>query len=53
GKPASNVHAIQLEMCQCLYMDESAPFAYRPDLARQVQALLRRIIGAAHDWAAR
>ncbi|MDB5909529.1 MAG: hutG [Massilia sp.] len=53
GKPASNVHAIQLEMCQCLYMDESAPFAYRPDLARQVQPLLRRIIGAAHDWATR
>lgn len=53
GKPASNVHAIQLEMCQCLYMDESAPFAYRPDLARQVQPLLRQIIGAAHDWATR
>jgi N-formylglutamate deformylase len=50
GQPASNVHAIQLEMCQCLYMDESAPFGYRPDLARHVQPLLRRMVGAARDW---
>jgi N-formylglutamate deformylase len=53
GQPASNVHAIQLEMCQCLYMDESAPFGYRPDLARAVQPLLRRMVAAARDWAAR
>jgi N-formylglutamate deformylase len=53
GQPASNVHAIQLEMCQCLYMDESAPFGYRPGLARQVQPLLRRMVGAARDWAAK
>jgi N-formylglutamate deformylase len=51
GQPASSVHAIQLEMCQCLYMDESAPFGYRADLARAVQPLLRRMIGAARDWA--
>jgi N-formylglutamate deformylase len=50
GQPALNVHAIQLEMCQCLYMDESAPFAYRPDLAARVQPLLRRLTGAAVDW---
>jgi N-formylglutamate deformylase len=50
GRPASNVHAIQLEMCQCLYMDESAPFAYRPDLAREMQPALRDMIAAAADW---
>lgn len=50
GQPALNVHAIQLEMCQCLYMDESAPFAYRPDLAANVQPLLRKLTGAALDW---
>jgi N-formylglutamate deformylase len=53
GRPASNLHAIQLEMCQCLYMDESAPFDYRPALARQVQPLLRQMIAAARDWAVR
>ena len=50
GQPALNVHAIQLEMCQCLYMDESAPFAYRPDVAARVQPLLRQLTGAAVDW---
>jgi N-formylglutamate deformylase len=50
GQPDANVHAIQLEMCQCLYMDESAPFAYRPDVAARVQPLLRQLAGAAVDW---
>jgi len=50
GQPAMNVHAIQLEMCQCLYMDESAPFAYRPERAALVQPLLRKLTGAAVDW---
>lgn len=50
GQPDLNVHAIQLEMCQCLYMDESAPFAYRPDVAARVQPLLRKLTGAALDW---
>lgn len=44
------VHAIQLEMCQSLYMDESAPFGYRPDLAARVQGLLRQMTLAAADW---
>ena len=51
GKPALNVHALQLEMCQCLYMNEAAPFAYRPDLAAGVQGLLRKMTAAAADWA--
>ena len=50
GQPSAGVHAIQLEMCQCLYMDESAPFAYRPELAAQVQPLLRKLTEAAVDW---
>ncbi|HEX8479948.1 MAG TPA: N-formylglutamate amidohydrolase, partial [Telluria sp.] len=50
GRPDLNVHAIQLEMCQCLYMDESAPFAYRPDVAARVQPLLRQLITTAADW---
>ena len=50
GQPHNKVHAIQLEMCQCLYMDEAAPFAYRPDLAARVQPLLRQLTGAAIDW---
>lgn len=47
GEPAKGVHAIQLEMCQCLYMDEQAPFAYRPERAARVQPLLQAMLGAA------
>jgi len=50
GNPAGGVHAIQLEMAQSLYMNEAAPFDYRPDLAGQVQPLLRELLGAAVEW---
>jgi len=46
GDPSHGVHALQLEMCQCTYMDETAPFAYRTDLAARVQPLLQRMLAA-------
>ncbi|MFK3740319.1 N-formylglutamate deformylase [Massilia sp. TN1-12] len=53
GDPAAGVHAIQLEMCQCLYMDEAPPFAYRPEVAAQVQPLLRHLLETALEWVRR
>lgn len=50
GQPASGVHAIQLEKCQCLYMNEAPPFDYLPDVAGQLQPLLRDMVGAAVNW---
>lgn len=50
GRPEANIHAIQLEMCQCLYMDEAPPFAYRPELAAGVQPLLAQLLRAGLDW---
>ena len=50
GQPQHGVHAIQLEMCQYLYMDESAPYGYRPDNATQVMPVLRACVGTALDW---
>ena len=47
GNPPAGVHALQLEQCQCTYMDETAPFAYRPELAARVQPLLERMLDAA------
>jgi N-formylglutamate deformylase len=46
GTPQHAVHALQLEMCQSTYMNETAPFAYRPDLAARVQPLLKRMLAA-------
>jgi N-formylglutamate deformylase len=51
GKPELGVHAIQLEMCQSTYMDETAPFGYRPDLAADIQPLLRQLVQTAVNWA--
>jgi N-formylglutamate deformylase len=51
GRAAGPVHAIQLEMVQCLYMNEAAPFDYRPEVAAGVQPLLARMLRAAADWA--
>lgn len=50
GKPEQGIHALQLEMCQSLYMDESLPFTYRPGLAEQVQPLLHKMLQAALNW---
>ncbi len=49
GQPALGVQAIQLEMCQSLYMNESHPFAYREDLAQNIQPLLKSMLSAALD----
>ena len=41
GQPGKGVHAVQLEMAQCLYMDEAPPYPFRPDLAAQVRPILQ------------
>ncbi|MFZ6849585.1 N-formylglutamate deformylase [Undibacterium sp. RuRC25W] len=51
GQPQRCVHAVQLEMCQSVYMNEVPPFAYRPDLAQQVQPLLEQLLQTCLRWA--
>lgn len=48
GAPSTGVHAIQLEMCQSLYMDETWPFAYSDAKAAAVRVVLQRMLQAAH-----
>ncbi len=47
GNPADHVHAVQLEMCQNLYMSEATPFAYEEVRARAVQPVLRDMMHVA------
>lgn len=47
GRPEHGVHALQMEICQSTYMDETAPFAFREDLAAQLRPLLRQLLDAA------
>ncbi|AFQ51092.1 N-formylglutamate deformylase [Burkholderia cepacia] len=49
GCPADGVHSIQLEMCQSTYMNEAAPFDYRPDLAEKVKPVVERMVIAAFE----
>ena len=47
GQPAQGIHAVQLEMTQCTYMQEQLPFSYLPDVALRVQPHLRALLEAA------
>ncbi len=44
GKPEENQHAVQLELAQCNYMDETPPFNWRGDKASTLQPLLKQLI---------
>ncbi|MGI9132594.1 MAG: N-formylglutamate amidohydrolase, partial [Rhodoferax sp.] len=46
GQPEQGVHAIQLEMTQCSYMQESMPFDYLPPVAQRMQPTLRALLEA-------
>ena len=47
GVPQEQVHAVQLEMCQYLYMREALPFDYDEKKARAVQPLLKTMLSQA------
>ena len=47
GQPANYVHAIQLEMCQSLYMQEESPYDYDEALATRIQPVLRQMVSSA------
>lgn len=53
GRPAEHVHAVQLEMCQSLYMREAPPWNYEEAAAREVQPVVREMMEAALDAARR
>lgn len=44
GDPASNVHAVQLELSEATYMTEKAPYQFREDLARRLRPQLRTLL---------
>lgn len=48
GQPAQHIHALQLELSQITYMDENA-FVWQPELAAQVQPVLRKVVQALLD----
>jgi N-formylglutamate deformylase len=53
GNPDEGVHAVQLEMTQRCYMDETWPFAWQADRAALVQPVLREMMQACIAFAER
>jgi N-formylglutamate deformylase len=46
GAPAQNVHAIQLELAQSAYMEESRPHIFDPARASELVSVLERCVAA-------
>lgn len=44
GQPTSDTHAIQMELAQRAYMDEAAPWGFRPDRAAKLRPILADIL---------
>ena len=51
GKPAEGVHAVQLEMAECIYMHETSPYTFDSAKAAAVRDILREQLTIARDWA--
>ena len=46
GLPSQGIHAVQLEMCQRLYMQEVPPYSYDVTRAAGVQPLLKEMVSS-------
>ena len=51
GRPSEGLHALQMELAQDLYMEETPPFAYREALAERLQPTLQAMLQAVLAWA--
>lgn len=51
GRPGDGIHAIQLELSQRTYMEETPPFAFREELAEGVRPVIRRMLETVLNWA--
>lgn len=50
GRPAQQVHAVQLEMCWRCYLEEDHPHEWRASRATNVTPLLQTLVQAMIDW---
>lgn len=50
GQPENGVHAVQLELTQCNYMNEVYPYEYLPDFAENLREVLYQLIDCLLTW---
>lgn len=53
GRPQDGIEAVQLEITQALYMDESPPFRFRAERAEKLKPILKRVLKTLLEWAAK
>jgi N-formylglutamate deformylase len=51
GNPDRNIHAVQLELSQITYMEESFPYSFAEPLAQQVRPTIARFLETSLSWA--
>jgi len=51
GSPAQSVHAVQMEMAEATYMEETSPYAFVAERAQAVRRVLREQLDIALAWA--
>jgi N-formylglutamate deformylase len=51
GAPSKGVHAVQMEMVEATYMDETSPYTFWPGLAGRVRPILREQLEIALGFA--
>lgn len=51
GQPESGIHAIQMELSQCNYMQETSPWNYNSEAASTLRAVLRPLLQLIADTA--
>jgi N-formylglutamate deformylase len=51
GVPTLNIHALQMEMNQCIYMQDSPHYNYQESLAQAVKPLLSDLLATCLAWA--
>ena len=44
GKPEAGFHAMQMELAQCTYMQENAPWRYDASKADKLRVVLRKML---------
>ncbi len=50
GNPADHIHAVQMELAQEDYMEETPPYSYLEDRAAKLQPTLNKILNTLLDW---
>ena len=50
GRPAEQLHAVQLEMCWRCYLDEARPSEWHAERAAEVSPLLQALVQTMIDW---